>query len=288
MNWYKIAKIQNYLDIGHGKNTQESDQWLILENENDYISQPAHNNLHVKYQGNNNTEFGGRIDHKNKTISISKFFSPDLERVKYLVSLFKMDFPDYKIYFFDESLHSDPKRMAKCAQYEVEDEETHPQPALSDREYSTIEVTKIDEREYPVAAVVIANDIKYEGRNHGEAIQKGKDDGHILKDKDGYLIDTSGNDLSFSGATDLFKTNKGRIINRFEAFQLGEATSSEHIPPNELDVQKSTTTPSISTTPFSEVAITPRQVYIRDNVIQNREDLTPSKLRKKKKKKKRR
>ena len=37
-----------------------------------------------------------------------------------------------------------------------------------------------------------------------------------------------------------------------------------------------------------EVVITPRQIYTRDDVIQEREDLAPSRLRKKKKKRKKR
>jgi GNAT superfamily N-acetyltransferase len=41
--------------------------------------------------------------------------------------------------------------------------------------------------------------------------------------------------MSFDGSTDLFRTNKGRIINRFEAFRLGEATGSEKIPEAEID-----------------------------------------------------
>jgi len=141
------------------------------------------------------------------------------------------------------------------------------------------------EREYPVAAVVIADNIKFEGRTHGEAIQKAIKAGHIHKDEDGYLIDTDGNTLAFTGAIDLFKTNLGRIIDRFEAFNLGEATGAENIPEHELNVEKDTTTPSLSTStsPSSSesMPITPRQIYTRDDVIQNREDLAPSMLRRK-------
>lgn len=43
--------------------------------------------------------------------------------------------------------------------------------------------------------------------------------------------------------------------------------------------------PMTSTPMSQEVAGTPRQIYTRDDVIQNREDLAPSMLRKKKKKK---
>jgi hypothetical protein len=93
------------------------------------------------------------------------------------------------------------------------------------------------EREYPVAAVVVAAGEIFEGRNHGEAIKKALDAGYAIKTKDGYLEDKDGNDMTFSGATDLFRTNKGRLINRFESSALGEAVGSENIPEKELDVK---------------------------------------------------
>ena len=91
------------------------------------------------------------------------------------------------------------------------------------------------EREYPIAAAVIADGKVFEGHHHGEAIQKAIDQGYALHDKDGYLVDRAGNDMTFSGATDLFRTNKGRLIDRFQAFQMGEATGSESIPKEELN-----------------------------------------------------
>jgi len=96
---------------------------------------------------------------------------------------------------------------------------------------------KAQKREYPVAAVVIALGKIFEGRNHGEAIKKAIDSGYAKQDEDGYLSDSEGNDMTFSGATDLFKTNLGRIIDRFEASRLGEAVASENIPECELDVK---------------------------------------------------
>ena len=127
-----------------------------------------------------------------------------------------------------------------------------------------------EDREYPVAAVVVADGIKFEGRTHGEAIQKGKDAGHIHKDEHGYLIDSSGNDMAFSGAIDLFRTNKGRYINRFQALALGGAVGAEDIPEEDYDIQKDTVAPSFST------AVTPRQIYTKDDVIQNNKNLAPS------------
>ena len=52
------------------------------------------------------------------------------------------------------------------------------------------------------------------------------------------------------------------------------------------DVLKDTTSPQLSVSaPMSqEIAITPRQIYMRDDVIQNREDIAPSMLRKRKRK----
>jgi len=47
---------------------------------------------------------------------------------------------------------------------------------------------------------------------------------------------------------------------------------------------KDSTTPSISTPMSQEVSITPRQIYMKDDVIQEREDLAPSMLRRKTKK----
>jgi len=55
------------------------------------------------------------------------------------------------------------------------------------------------------------------------------------KMEDGYLVDRSGKDMTFDGSIDKFRTNKGRIISRFEAFNMGEATSSEDIPEAEVD-----------------------------------------------------
>lgn len=44
--------------------------------------------------------------------------------------------------------------------------------------------------------------------------------------------------------------------------------------------------PMASAPMSQEVAVTPRQIYTRDDVIQERDDLAPSRLRKKKKRKK--
>ena len=89
------------------------------------------------------------------------------------------------------------------------------------------------EREYPVAAAIVAAGKVFTGRYHGEAIQKAMEQGYVEKDKDGYLIDKNGNDMTFSGAIDLFLTNKGRLIDRFESSAMGEATGAENIPEEE-------------------------------------------------------
>ena len=43
------------------------------------------------------------------------------------------------------------------------------------------------------------------------------------------------------------------------------------------------TQPTDSTSTMEEIAVIPRQIYTRDNVIQEREDIAPSQLRKKRK-----
>ena len=86
------------------------------------------------------------------------------------------------------------------------------------------------DREYPIAAAIVASGKIFTGKHHGEAIQRAIDEGFAIRDKDGYLEDKDGNDMTFSGATDLFLTNKGRLIDRFESSALGEATGSENIP----------------------------------------------------------
>ena len=41
--------------------------------------------------------------------------------------------------------------------------------------------------------------------------------------------------MAYDGSIDLFRTNKNRIIDRFEASRLGEATGAEDIPEKEID-----------------------------------------------------
>jgi len=91
------------------------------------------------------------------------------------------------------------------------------------------------DREYPVAAIVSANDRLFEGRNHAEALKKAIDFGCAYFDDEDILRDKTGKEMTYDGSTDLFRTNKGRIIDRFEALRLDEATSSEKIPEQERD-----------------------------------------------------
>jgi len=128
----------------------------------------------------------------------------------------------------------------KLAQYSVDDYQPTPIPALPKdaimpRDNGEIieplpDTPTMEDREYPIAAAIIASKKLFKGRTHGEAIQKAIDAGYVKKDEDGYLVDTDGNSLAFSGAIDLFLTNKGRLINRFKASELGEATGAENIP----------------------------------------------------------
>ena len=92
------------------------------------------------------------------------------------------------------------------------------------------------EREYPVAAAIVADGKVFQGRFHGEAILKGIEAGYVIKSKEGYLEDRAGKDMTFSGAVDFFVTNKGRLITRNEANRMGEATESEDIPEHEVSV----------------------------------------------------
>ena len=93
---------------------------------------------------------------------------------------------------------------------------------------------KAKEREYPVAAVVSAAERLFEGRTHAEALKKALDYGYAMFEND-ILKDKNGKEMSYDGSTDLFRTNKGRIIDRFEASRLGEATGAENIPEKEVD-----------------------------------------------------
>ena len=91
------------------------------------------------------------------------------------------------------------------------------------------------DREYPVAAAVVADGRIFEGRSHIEAIQQAIKAGYINRDEHQDLIDRSGNNLTYDGSIDLFRTNKGRLITRFEAYNMHEATGSEYIPEEEID-----------------------------------------------------
>jgi len=93
---------------------------------------------------------------------------------------------------------------------------------------------KAKEREFPVAAVISAAGRLFEGRFHGEALKKAIDSGYAMYDNN-VLKDKNGKDMAYDGSIDLFRTNKGRIIDRFEASKLGEATGAEHIPEKEVD-----------------------------------------------------
>jgi len=91
------------------------------------------------------------------------------------------------------------------------------------------------DREYPVAAIVSANDRLFEGNSHAEAVQKAINFGCAYFDDEDILRDKTGKEMTYDGSIDLFRTNKGRIINRFEADKMNEATSSETIPEQEID-----------------------------------------------------
>jgi len=77
-----------------------------------------------------------------------------------------------------------------------------------------------------VKAVVKIGDKIYRGRNHSEAIEQAIEEGQLVFDEDGYVRDKDGYDMFGSDFADLFETDKGRIINRYEALdEFGSAAS---------------------------------------------------------------
>ncbi|MFA7219098.1 MAG: hypothetical protein WC119_01040 [Synergistaceae bacterium] len=91
------------------------------------------------------------------------------------------------------------------------------------------------DREYPIAAAIYAGGKFFTGRNHAEALQNAIQEGYAIINSDDELVDKDGNDMTYSGAIDLFLTNKGRYINRFQSSMMGEATGAEYIPEKDLD-----------------------------------------------------
>ncbi|MCK9597412.1 MAG: PLxRFG domain-containing protein [Sphaerochaeta sp.] len=73
------------------------------------------------------------------------------------------------------------------------------------------------EQEKIEAAVIRANGKIFKGKTHGQAIDQAETAGEITFDEDGDILDKEGNPLNRDGSIDLFITNYGRILNRFEA-----------------------------------------------------------------------
>ena len=91
------------------------------------------------------------------------------------------------------------------------------------------------DREHPVAAAIIAAGRVFEGRTHFEALQKAKMLGYVEDGDDGNLVDRNGKVMNYDGSIDLFITNKGRLISRFQAAAMNEATGAEYIPEKDRD-----------------------------------------------------
>jgi GNAT superfamily N-acetyltransferase len=104
-----------------------------------------------------------------------------------------------------------------------------------DRSAESISKSASAEREYPVSAVIVAAGRVFEGRTHGEALQQAEDHGYVTRDDNGEIIDRDGKNLSYDGSIDMFRTNRGRLIDRYEAYSLGGAVASEDIPEKEAD-----------------------------------------------------
>ena len=105
------------------------------------------------------------------------------------------------------------------------------------RKYSQ---TQKEDREYPVAAAVLAAGKIFKGRSHLDALLKAIKAGYAMRNKDGDIVDKDGIDMTLSGATDLFLTNKGRIIDRIESMRMGEALVSENIPEEDREMVANT------------------------------------------------
>ena len=93
----------------------------------------------------------------------------------------------------------------------------------------------VDSGEHPVAAVIVAAGRIFEGRTHFEALQKAKMLGYVEDGDDGNIVDRNGKVMNYDGSIDLFMTNKGRLIDRFEAMAMGKATGAEYIPEKDRD-----------------------------------------------------
>lgn len=127
MKIYRITQKvpQTYLDIGHhGYDVPPENQQAWILHNDDILTG-------TKYQGHGDfvgrdiplsISIGGRIDHVQKRISIYNGYHEGVDysedsQVQYAISLLKMDYPDYKIYYCFSG--STPRRLAQSNYYDI-------------------------------------------------------------------------------------------------------------------------------------------------------------------------
>jgi hypothetical protein len=117
--WLESAAPFSYLSIGHNWDYKSDDEeaWVLPRGADDIKtskdSEGGIDFFHSREGGNRSsasgrvTDFGGRIDHKKKMISVSDW-GGDETRLEYLVSLLKSRYPNYQIWKFGDK---SPKQL---------------------------------------------------------------------------------------------------------------------------------------------------------------------------------
>lgn len=101
----------NYLNIGHNFDGHNDAYVLRTGADNIKTAKKAGidtEDFHAK-RINRMVDFSGRIDHSKEMISITQQ-GGDSERLNYLVSILKQDYPSYSVWYFSNGLR-EPKRM---------------------------------------------------------------------------------------------------------------------------------------------------------------------------------
>lgn len=94
----------SYLSVGH---TGNCDSWVLPTSKSDIVlaTQRKINieEFHDYYLNKYMADFSGRLDHDKKIVSIVSQ-GGDKERLEYLLTILKMDYPDYEIRKWSNSL----------------------------------------------------------------------------------------------------------------------------------------------------------------------------------------
>lgn len=100
----------NYLSIGHNF---DNDAYVLRRGSDNIITAKKTGvdveKFHAK-EINRMVDFSGRIDHKKQMISIVTQ-SGDNERLDYLISILKQDYPDYELWHFGHGGYGDPEKV---------------------------------------------------------------------------------------------------------------------------------------------------------------------------------